>query len=839
MHAADRRSPGHPVTLSPCHLVLVAGLGLGLASGPPARAQERPPLRLEGMFPLGVRNSATESWGTFEFSLTNLTDGDRQARVLVFYDGQPDVQYGRDVWVPARARVASWLLVGPAPAQAHADRREIQFLLYDRTDGQERLVAPPGSERVRSRAVLYRKREPFTTMLLDEDPGGPDFGQLPRPASPAAEALDLVRLVRHARELSEHVSAMTTGALPATAEAFDGVDQLVLASARLGDDPPGLRALRRWLERGGTLWVMLDLVPPEALAPLLGDALDFRVVDRVGLTRFRVERFPPAPEVAPARQQEHERSVTFARVLLPQGETARQTVNGWPVWFRRPVGRGEVVFTALGARGWFRPRQRSDRASPYPNFPDLPVAGQELELLVPAMDTALPRDAASAEVLRQPLLDEIGYSVLGRGTVAGVFAGFLVVVGALGLVARRWRRPELLGWLLPAAALLAAGGFVALGIASRRAAVPTLAVTQVADAVAGTDEAPVHGQLAVYRPDSGPADLGVEQGGLMELDMSGLEGQTRRLLLTDLDAWHWDGLNLPAGVRTGSFRSTAATREPLAAVARFGPDGLDGRLTAGPFADPTDALLLTSATGRNLAVRLERGGAFRTGAGDVLPRDQFLTGTVLTDRQQRRQRLYREFLRRSPGRPEAGPVLLAWAEPVPLHVTLGTPTARTVGSALLAVPLRLERPEPGVRITIPGPLVPHERLINGKPTRATPESNAPVDQHLRFRLPPAVLPFRVERARLSAKVNAPSRRVTIAAWTDRGTVELGHYDGPLDPVRLDITDERFLRPDAGGGLHLNVAVSDRPAAEAGNPAGEKWSIEYLELEVTGQAEAEK
>ena len=77
--------------------------------------------------------------------------------------------------------------------------------------------------------------------------------------------------------------------MPPTEEAFDGVDHLIVASDRLADDPAGMRALRRWLEQGGRAWVMLDRVHPDTVAALLGDALDFEVVDHVGLTSFQIE----------------------------------------------------------------------------------------------------------------------------------------------------------------------------------------------------------------------------------------------------------------------------------------------------------------------------------------------------------------------------------------------------------------------------------------------------------------------------------------------------------------------------------------------------------------------
>src|SRR5262249_1789397 len=158
------------------------------------------------------------------------------------------------------------------------------------------------------------------------------------------------------------------------AEGFDGIDHFVSAWGRLADDPAGLRALRQWLERGGKVWVMLDLVDPEVVAPLLGDALDFQVVDRVGLTNFAVQEGEDAqPPEDPQAGQVHERPGDFVRVLLPPQEGVRPTLNRRPAWFPRQVGGGKVVFTTLGPRGWHRPRRRADPRPSFDNFPNLPV----------------------------------------------------------------------------------------------------------------------------------------------------------------------------------------------------------------------------------------------------------------------------------------------------------------------------------------------------------------------------------------------------------------------------------------------------------------------------------
>src|SRR5439155_14878080 len=129
------------------------------------------------------------------------------------------------------------------------------------------------------------------------------------------------------------------------------------------------------------------------------------------------------------------------------------------------------------------------------------------------------------------------------------------------------------------------------------------------------------------------------------------------------------------------------------------------------------------------------------------------------------------------------------------------PNARTVGSALLTVSLRLERSAPGGRITLPGPFLACRRMLENASTPLTLELSQPTDMHLRFQLPAAVLPFKVERARLVASINAPGRRVTVLGRRGDELVELHNVDSPLDPIRVDLTDERWLRVDAEGGLH--------------------------------------
>src|SRR5439155_744281 len=85
---------------------------------------------------------------------------------------------------------------------------------------------------------------------------------------------------------------------------------------------------------------------------------DFQVVDRVSLTTIEIATQLSGKRLWEEPVRDYERPVEFVRVLLPQNERPRHTVDGWPVWFTRQVGRGKVVFTMLGPRAWYRPGHR-------------------------------------------------------------------------------------------------------------------------------------------------------------------------------------------------------------------------------------------------------------------------------------------------------------------------------------------------------------------------------------------------------------------------------------------------------------------------------------------------
>ena len=94
-----------------------------------------------------------------DLTLSNPTAEDLEARVLTFYPGAPGRQYGRDVWVPAKATLWSWSCIGPPPGPPERNVVELRSFLYHRTGGREHLLRSPEGQPFHSDLVRFSRRE--------------------------------------------------------------------------------------------------------------------------------------------------------------------------------------------------------------------------------------------------------------------------------------------------------------------------------------------------------------------------------------------------------------------------------------------------------------------------------------------------------------------------------------------------------------------------------------------------------------------------------------------------------------------------------------------------------
>jgi len=705
----------------------------------------------------------------------------------------------------------------------------VKSLLIDRGGAGETLIGESGGTLVRE------------SLLPTHPDTGPITGSIADPTDPDGSLLP--RVARSAANLSPRIARVEVDAVSPSAIALQTLDQLVVSSDRLGSTPAGALAVRQWLHAGGRLWVQLDRVSPESVATLLGHDFPVTVVDRVGLTRWRIDReravVDPDDEAydaaeKPSQSQPGLRSegsidtfeapVEMVRIVV-LGIKPVHTVDGWPASFWMRSGRGVVLFTTLAPRGWVTTREKGARTAvgqdPNARFKESESLQEIGNAFLRLRDTSPVKGVA----LDPLLTSQVGYRVVSRGFVVGV-----LVVFCLGLVAGGWwlnRRRALahLGWAGPVAALMAAGLLVAAGSLSRSQVPATISSVQFVEITPGDADAIVSGRLALYAPDGTPATLGAERGGVYIPD--GSAGSIRRMVHTDLDRWHWDNLALAPGLHTTSFETTVRLSEPVAARVTFGPDGGMGTITPGPLQNLEDAILAMPSRS-NFAVKLT-GGRFTVGTSDRLPRGQYLASGVLTGDQQHRRAIYQQLIEQKTWpRYPSRPTLFAWANPLDLGFTF-VEGARRAGSALVAIPLELERPAPGTRVTIPAPFLPFRSVSGSNLTVLhsprqddwTPRTAA-ARMMFRFQIPPELLPLRVERATLEFEWNAHGRTVEVLGGA--GAEVLAARSDAAGLVRIELDRPGSLRPDATGGLRFGLAVG---------AGADEWKMTDLRLELTG------
>jgi len=127
--------------------------------------------------------------------------------------------------------------------------------------------------------------------------------------------------------------------------------------------------------------------------------------------------------------------------------------------------------------------------------------------------------------------------------------------------------------------------------------------------------------------------------------------------------------------------------------------------------------------------------------------------------------------------------------------------------------------------------------------RWMPSLNTASTTTLRFKLPRDVLPLKLKQARLTIKIDAPGRTLSITAGRDAGQVSLATRYSPVGTVQLNIDRTESLAVDSDGTflLSLDVGVAQGESREAmkgtvhDSTKFPVWKIESVQLEVTAVA----
>ena len=790
--------------------------------------------------PGGTMRYGANRWGLLKASVTN--DGlDAQAMlVVVTPPGSEGLQYARRVEVPARS-----VFDTSFPVRIdHVDsgNHEIRYLVFPGGEDAGELTQPRnddllpslmasiGGTPIGAAGWIAHPREPFETSKVV---GG------------------LLRALRYEQQRNAAVVVIVPLELTGSGEGLDALDAIGVSSSELIHDHHACDSIRLWLHRGGRLLLFLDQTGPELAEVLLGDALPMRVVGETSANSVRLDLNPDfRKDRYPVRSvtRDFDEPIHWLRVQFESGSPL-WSVEGWPVAVQAPVGAGSVVVTTINPAVFIRGIE--SRIEGDPGFSLIESSRPMVNAMFmprspPVLDEAVVTIESAAAV---------GYQIPSQRTgamLALIFPALLLIVG--GLVMRRASGQRLI-WIVPVLAIIGSLPALIAGIKTRAVAPETLIETELVVGVPGAKQQTSTGYATFYSQRPSVVTTSTMDGSLLENRADAMNRDYRRLVSTDGFESHWENLTQPSGLRTFSTRAVHQHQRPLRAVVTFDEDGLVGTLLSGDSVAPEDALFAGLSSDR-LSVTIsasESPGSHSLSAtvADVLPPNQFVTGSLMTDVQRRRAALLaaafgnRNRLESFP----AVPSLLYWDVPENSTLTMGGDSTRHDRSALVVLPIQFKAPEVGQTVTLPSPLMPYRSVAtsdggissafdNNRRQWVSQESSS--NTLLQFDLPDVCLPFAPESAVAELLIRAGSRTVTVSAGAQDGMTVIQTLSSPLGTQQITIPVELISASCRTGSLLLQIDVSDLDSglksADATGEQDDSWSVERLLLTLRGKVE---
>lgn len=779
-------------------------------------------------------------WSTQTVDLENQSGEPKEVVTGGYFRGSPLNRYARQVTLPPRSMRRVTIPVLPV---ADEDNRILWHpMLYDANDSSGALMRATDIYMIDSE-YLQQPAEPVTVSLSDHTDSNRERWR---------SLSEFAVTARLQQERTRRQVEMGAPDVPVIPGGLDVVDQVFLGSNGIAEYPARLAVLRNWLEQGGHMWIRLDYVRPETVRQLLGDSVSLVTVDRCSLSS--VQMSSEGQSIGP--RLEFDYPVEMVRVIVDRNAVdVVLTVDGWPAAFVATVGRGRVAFSTLGDRAWMHERNETPiDLERYSKFAANLAYSQALDEWTKSTDPP-PLQPTDFEPM---LAAQVAYEIPGRGIILSVLGMFCCSLVAAGWWLHRssvpefgepeagdaqpGRRLERLAVVGPILALLAAAPIIFLGQASRSDVPASLSLAEFVEVSPAVSALNSTGSISVFAPDTAEVDLQGSAGRILLPERERLAGTLRQMTRANFSETYWDRLQVNAGLQFLQTTQSQEISESIRALAAFGPNGVTGTLSPGPYRDPQD-VMIAGAAPNVLPVEVSEGGRFTAEADAVLAPGVYLPGTVLTDEQIRRQSVYRRLLTaKSDSCYPRRPVLLAWMES--LQKGLNTPEGyQDNDRSLLAIPVEFERTPPGTDITIPAPFLSAEDVLTSSGGRSTVYSNRtcqwregqqPGTTLLRYRLPDSVKPLQLTQVRLEFSILAPSRTITIAVGAKDQLTEAITLTDAAGTYDFTLTEPDQLRLDADGNYFVEVAVrASREAEEAGLP-NQIWQMDYVRLDVSGR-----
>lgn len=805
-------------------------LGLFVASAEPATAQD---LRLESINRIAQSRVYPGKILALRATVSNPTEQEADGIVVAVVNGFPDRQCAKKVIVaPGKAASIDLYLNIPSELQGQ-ENVEVQARLYRQEGGTER-VQGTGRTSEAKLTLSLEKNKDYSAFFMDNDAAPVAPWRWPQ-AGPLM-SYEWAIGTRIDAGTSRRVANMGSDPLPVNRADWNVIDNAIVAEENVLQDLAFVRSLRDFVESGGKAWVMLDRVSVDSLRPLLGAGQAIEVVDSTELTSFTVEVIGGTSVIA-----EEDRKVTseiplkMKRVLQVGGRVSHE-IEGWPAAIWMKVGYGEILVTTLSPEGWIK--ARGNRGGE--NRDPMKVSAFESQLWSNSL--ALDINAPS---LNPPLGSQVDYPIemmgnpiVPRQWIATGLTSFCLMLLAIGL----WRwwvgDMRLVGLIAPPVALVFAAGLVFAASFIRSDQPESVNRLQIVQVTEDGQSAIVREQAAVHLKSSADMKLQSNVDGVVHVDPQVKTG-IQRFEKTQFHDWELQNQSWPPGYWRYSSEFEVPA-EGLIATAILDESGLNVQLPD-LHAQLEDAVLSFTRGGRMLCSG--SGSNLTVDASQTVAVEQLIGGTLITSEQERRLSVYQQYFARKDRVQFVDHVLYGWTTTWP-STPIWSRDLQSGGSALVALPVQLLRPEAGKKIVVPRGLISIQadpRLtgqtlaFDGTTGMWVQNLTSPAVAELQFVLPPELVPFEAESMEIRLDMKAPQRNVSFSIVTDEGEVLIKELNEPSIPWSGTVTDARVLKDARDGILNFKLSVSERTDLQPGQSSTTvvQWQVEKLEASFSG------
>lgn len=617
-----------------------------------------------------------------------------------------------------------------------------------------------------------------------------------------------------------------------------GLDLFVISDPNVLVDGAFVESLRRYVASGGRLWIMLDLVPCTLVRPLLGTNQLCEEIERVELNDFAVNHVGTIVQHSEQeRRVVSETDLLMVRVLQ-EGGRVRFDVEGWPAAIEMNIGYGQILLTTLDSRAWIEPStKKSTKGESFQSSYQPRVWAKYFSVDANESRSLLPL----TERVDYPL-SQIGNPVVPRKWVAVALIGFFVVLAVLGLWFAYIKRLTAIGWLVPIATILLSIGLVSAANWVRRDIPESLSRFQMVELNDDGNFAHIREQSAVYLGTAASMLLASSQDGTPRSDETVTSG-VPRFVQEDFQKWSLANEAWPPGVWRYDAEAILPTPQ-IVARGVLSNTGLHLRLPADvPWS--LENPILSFATGDPMLCDPSDGG-FLVNNTIHVEGDRWISGSLLSDEQQRRLEIYRTFFQSNNKMHRPTRRLFGWTPP--WNYSHWNRDLKQIGSALVSMPIELERPMVGSEVFVPHGLIRLQRNLSNVSLTASfddrtgvwrKENSAGADLGLQFVLPEEIVPFAAKAIVLELDIRAPQRDVSVAIRTKSGFSERFKLESPSIPWSETITDVDVLESARDGILEVQMKISESRIQKSQGLMATviPWHVDHFHVNMRGSVSA--